>query len=425
MISFQSLPDSRLNDRAHHSVNLLLQNPSAPLTQVFNNYADLEGFYRFIKNPRVTVKGIMDSIIKETQDSAALDCELVAIHDTTFVNPTLNKKSKRLGGVGIGTHLSLMASSSSPRVYGAASIQFLDRDSKNCRTKSSVEYSRWIKGSSNISKLFNQEVIHLMDREADSYEIFCELQENYQRYVIRICHDRAIEDDYYDKCYAKLDDSPAQGSLEVKVSKRSENALPYSKKVNPPRKERLIKLNYSSTTAVLLRSERAKKELPDECEVNLVRVWEKDPPAGEKPVEWILVTSEPIKAKDEIKKVIKLYRKRWVIEEFFKGLKTGCNIEKKQFEDIESWKKLIAFYMPMTTKILNLRELVEGSINETQKEVLEAITGKTLNNIKDILYAVANLGGHIKYNGPPGWMVLFRGMNQLNLLETGWKLRSD
>ena len=81
--------------------------------------------------------------------------------------------------------------------------------------------------------------------------------------------------------------------------------------------------------------------------------------------------------------------------------------------------------MPMTTKILNLRELVEGSINETQKEVLEAITGKTLNNIKDILYAVANLGGHIKYNGPPGWMVLFRGMNQLNLLETGWKLRSD
>jgi hypothetical protein len=35
------------------------------------------------------------------------------------------------------------------------------------------------------------------------------------------------------------------------------------------------------------------------------------------------------------------------------------------------------------------------------------------------------LGGHIKNNGDPGWLVLYRGFRDLMLMERGWTLRSD
>jgi hypothetical protein len=44
---------------------------------------------------------------------------------------------------------------------------------------------------------------------------------------------------------------------------------------------------------------------------------------------------------------------------------------------------------------------------------------------RDALLAVAALGGHIKNNGDPGWIVLGRGYQDLLRLELGWSLRSQ
>jgi hypothetical protein len=40
--------------------------------------------------------------------------------------------------------------------------------------------------------------------------------------------------------------------------------------------------------------------------------------------------------------------------------------------------------------------------------------------VREALLAVAALGGHIKNNGAPGWLVLYRGFRDLTLLEIGW-----
>jgi hypothetical protein len=34
---------------------------------------------------------------------------------------------------------------------------------------------------------------------------------------------------------------------------------------------------------------------------------------------------------------------------------------------------------------------------------------------------IAALGGHIRSNGDPGWMVLGRGLSQLLVLAAGWR----
>jgi hypothetical protein len=48
-------------------------------------------------------------------------------------------------------------------------------------------------------------------------------------------------------------------------------------------------------------------------------------------------------------------------------------------------------------------------------------------SLREALLAVAALGGHIKNNGEPGWIVLGRGFETLLTLEQGWKAakRSD
>jgi IS4 transposase len=58
-------------------------------------------------------------------------------------------------------------------------------------------------------------------------------------------------------------------------------------------------------------------------------------PADCTPVVWRLVTTDVIESTDDIDRVIEIYRKRWVIEEFFKAIKTGCRFESHQLEHIK------------------------------------------------------------------------------------------
>jgi IS4 transposase len=46
----------------------------------------------------------------------------------------------------------------------------------------------------------------------------------------------------------------------------------------------------------------------------------------------MLYTSEPIDTAEQLLTIVDQYRSRWVIEEFFKALKTGCAFEKRQLE---------------------------------------------------------------------------------------------
>jgi hypothetical protein len=45
--------------------------------------------------------------------------------------------------------------------------------------------------------------------------------------------------------------------------------------------------------------------------------------------------------------------------------------------------------------------------------------------VREVLFAIAGLGGHLRSNGEPGWLVLGRGFADLLALETGWAARSQ
>ena len=62
---------------------------------------------------------------------------------------------------------------------------------------------------------------------------------------------------------------------------------------------------------------------------------ELQPAAGDKPVEWRLLTNLPARSLEQAARMIDWYRSRWEIEMFFHILKNGCRTEALQLGSIE------------------------------------------------------------------------------------------
>ena len=63
------------------------------------------------------------------------------------------------------------------------------------------------------------------------------------------------------------------------------------------------------------------------------------------------------------------------------------------------------------------------SLSAKQIDVLRACGVRPLCTTptnQEAFIALAALGGHLRSNGPPGWLVLGRGYDRLLILEQGW-----
>ena len=108
--------------------------------------------------------------------------------------------------------------------------------------------------------------------------------------------------------------------------------------------------------------EYAKKPLP----LWAVRLWEANPPAGEEPLEWILLTNVLVAQQSDAEARADWYACRPIVEELHKGMKTGCGIETLQFEKIERLEPAIAVLSVVTTTLLRLRDAAGPPDAETR-----------------------------------------------------------
>src|SRR5262249_44974013 len=88
----------------------------------------------------------------------------------------------------------------------------------------------------------------------------------------------------------------------------------------------------------------------------LVRAWEENPLAGVEPLEWILAVRFPVATATDALRAVGMYARRWVIEEFHKGLKAGMGAERLQLETVERLYAAIAIMSVVTLRLLDLRE---------------------------------------------------------------------
>jgi hypothetical protein len=153
-------------------------------------------------------------------------------------------------------------------------------------------------------------------------------------------------------------------------------------------------------------------------------------------VSWLLLTNLPISSEAEIELVIQYYCIRWMIEIFFRTLKSGSRIEKRRFETIERFERCLALSMIVawrtfyTTKIG--RELPEISCEAVFTEdewqpVYKLVTGEdppsTPPALQRMVRLIARLGGYIDRtrDDEPGTDTVMRGMERLHDISACWR----
>jgi hypothetical protein len=192
-----------------------------------------------------------------------------------------------------------------------------------------TEQARWARGVQQVhaSAPDPSRLIHVMDSEADDYALFSELVQMGSRFVIRLSQDRRIVPEsasgVHGKTKALLETAESAGTRVASVSARRALTGMKNQRRHLSRGGREAVLCFSATRVVLRRPTSALVGLPDTLPVHIVRVWEQDVPDGVEPLEWMLVTTEPIASPEQISRVIELYRIRWVIDEFSKRSRPG------------------------------------------------------------------------------------------------------
>jgi hypothetical protein len=185
-----------------------------------------------------------------------------------------------------------------------------------------------------------------------------------------------------------------------------------------------------------------------------VRVWEANPPAGCEAVEWILLTSEPVRNLTDALRIAGYYALRWLVEEYHNCLKSGCQVEARQLETAARLEPLIAMLCAVAVRLLQLKNdarltpdrpasaCVPVELVQTLSALIE-VDSKAKSNaksnaklkaksppppaeltVRQFIHAVAKLGGFLgrKGDGEPGWRTLWRGWLELTLIHAGYEL---
>lgn len=448
------LGDARRQRRLGQLVRRLAGAPAASLPAALGDDAQVQGCYRLLNNPAVTFDALMAPQSDATRVRSEAVGRVLVLHDTTDCSfPHLDPEAigyLQTGKAGFRLHLSLVVEADAwRRPLGVVHAETISRAKKSRRKKGKAsgpqtakwqdrESERWWRGMSSSQQWLKdcESVIHIADREGDSYELMAKLVQAGIHFVIRVRVDRrgrSVDDD--DAPWSKVRQvaSAAQGLMErqVPLSRRKAKGTVRMTGAHPPRKQRIARLGFAATGVVIPRPVYLHDPIPHQLQLNLVHVREIDPPDGEPPVEWLLYTTEPAHSAAQCEQVVDNYRTRWVIEEFNSAVKTGCAYEEREFETLHALLNALAISLPIACELLWLRSRARDTplaratdvLTARQLQVLDALGSRKLGpspTAQDALLAVAALGGHLKRNGPPGWRVLQRGLELLLAYEVGW-----
>lgn len=458
------LGDARLSQRAVKIAGRLAAEPDKSFPKMTSDGSELEALYRFLNNDRVKPELVLAGHYEATAARAASEDQVLVIHDTTGFSFGGETRRKGLGRMkkasahhsqGFYWHAALVASADAGVPLGLIGMKSIFRtapptrypDRHSERFGVAREFQRWPKLVEETSaRLVDCRAIHVMDREADAYALFCKLTEKDADFVIRSKDDRILDVPRGDEKQPRLlHDAIEQGryvtSREVALSTKRPDKLARLRKA-PGRMMRLAQLELVVTQVSIRHpsytggKSRRVSTLPRAIPLNVVHVYEANAPHGQQPVDWLLLTTLPVKTAKQAEFVVDCYRRRWLIEEYFKALKTGCAFEKRQLESKHALLNALALFAPIAWRLLTLRNLGREApdtpasplLSLRQLQILRARAKVSLSRkptIREAMLAIAAEGGHIKNNGDPGWIVLGRGYEKLLHMELGFEVAME
>jgi Transposase DNA-binding/Transposase DDE domain len=446
------LGDLRRSKRAGAIAASLSRKPSASLPEALGDDAAVQAAYRFMNSDEVSFGALLEAHAQKAAQRAGKAQSAKVLHDTT--DATFSHLDPNDIGYlptnkpGFLIHLSLLLDGDRWRhpqgVIHAETIHRKQR-SKHAGKKRSGrqtvvdpdgEGMRWWRGIEAAEQRLKDvpEVIHVADRESDSYELMHRCLEAGYRFVFRARvpdrRGRTQGNTSWSTVKTIAEGCAGIVEREVVLSTRAKRSAPGMNRGNPPRNGRNATLRFSAIRVELARPQYMNPPFAQTISINLVHVIEQSPPEGEQPVQWLLYTTEPIDTAEQVAKIVDIYRARWTIEEFNAALKTGCAYEARQFTTKHALLNILALSLPVACELLALRSHARDRpqapaievLRPSQIDVLRALGQKipAAPTAREALLAVAALGGHLKRNGEPGWNTLMRGMRTLLDYEKAW-----
>ena len=336
MFGASDLGDVRRTKRAVDIAARQAANPSGSTNETCQgDDAAAEAAYRFLRNNNIKPKSLEEAPFAHNAALCANVPVVLAIQDTTTLSYS-HSVSEQLGDLGGGrgfiVHSTLAVNGETQDVIGLLDqsrwVRLDERPKKRKRREipyKQRESFKWESASQRMTERLEtmDNVIQVADREADIYEYIEERTKKQERFVVRAVHDRQLSTNR-GRLWDYMNGRRIIGKYDVMIEQRGAQSSQFDKSVRPARK--------AHTVCMEMRKARVRILSPIDPELSIrvtaVYVREHEPSDPDKPLEWMLLTSEPANNKRETRKIIGYYESRWLIEEFHKAWKSGCHIEK-------------------------------------------------------------------------------------------------
>lgn len=440
--SAAQLGDKRLTDRLVYSAERIASHPGGSFPDRFKAPADLDGFYNLMTKEAVTHKAVLAPHRERTVGLMRQHAGVVLIiHDTTVLDYSGLTKIEELGQVGDGhgrgyyCHNSLAVTTDRQVLGLAHQILHVRRrvpkgeGRAERRVRPDRESRLWKTASEAIPAApLGQLWVDVADRGADILEFLDYEEESGKHYLVRSQHNRKVS--------VIIEGKPQEVRLHDHVrAMEPQGQRDIEVPSGPGRAARTTTVGIAwQELHILPPRQTCGEERHVPLRVWAVRVWELNPAEGVEPLEWILLTNVSVETVTEAFERVDWYKVRWIIEEYHKAQKTGCDIEGMQFRHKDRLQPAIALLSVVAVWLLQLRDASRKP--ETQKQPAVRWIPKALIELlskwrhgevrlewtlEEFFLALARMGGHQnrKHDHRPGWLVLWRGWSYLQAMKEG------
>lgn len=420
------------------------------------DWANTKAAYRFFANERVSENEILEGHFSSTRARAtAVKGPLLILHDTTEFSYQREKEASlgvlhraaigkdRKGRArfrticGLQMHSSLVVTTEGLPLGLAAARFWTRKKFKGCNalkkkvnpTRVAIEEKesfRWLENLRQASLLCTpaERCVHIGDRAADIYELFCAAEEAQTHFLVRTCVDRLAEDGNH-TIATEMAKAPKLGSHRIVLTNKDGETS-----------EAVLDIK-CKTMEVLPPIGKHRKYPP--LLLTVIHAQERETPEDRPRIDWKLITNLPVESMAEAVEKLEWYAMRWKIETFHKILKSGCRVEESKLRTAERLVNMIAVCCVLGWRVFWLtmvqRTAPKASplvaLTEVELHILDAVTAARLGKasppnktLADYLLSIARLGGYLAraHDGPPGNIVMWRGLSRLMDIQLGFSI---
>lgn len=441
---------ARLGDvrRTRRLVSLgaeLARQPAGTVTRACSSSASREGAFRWLESESVRVEPVREALVQAALARCAGHKRVYVSLDATSLTLTDKACSKGVGAVGAwsmgsrGVHaMTAFAVGSDGAPIGICGQQMWTRQarSRHAHARRSAdlhdrETRFWLELLAESHARFAREAPgctpwYQLDRGADCWPVLALASRSNLLLTVRAAHDRRL-DGQAASLWSVLERAAVRGYMDVEVPARPGRRVRQRRAGklvfrHAPRKARTAKVAVRAATVPLQLTTASGSRF--RTDFNAVLVREVGPVRDR--LEWLLLTTHPVRTRAQALAVVHGYKQRWRIEELHRTWKRGlCCVEDTQLRSREAIFKWATLSVAVASRAMRLTYMARekpdlpanAELSQVELRALIALRmpkGVGLDDVPTLSQAVrwlADLGGYTgPWNGPPGPTIVGRGL---------------